>query len=282
MADKNNQNEDSAMWFKAKQDDTQEAYETYLSHFPEGIFRESALGALEKVLVANEDECWEMAILEETIESIHNYIHQYPDGRYLEKANQKLNELKIDNAEEENWEKAKSLNSIDSFEKYLTDFPNGKNSNNAKKAIQQLIQQKEENAWKKALQKDNIGAYESFLNEFSQGYYYEKVQKIISARKKIIQLKNAFHEAYADEKNLVFKKIEALIEEYPDDFAVYDFHQEIKKEIESFSRDKKTVQLEERDLITEKPSTTNTAKPWILILIITVAILVLFALIIPL
>ncbi len=273
MDDKNKQNEDSAMWFKARQENTQASYETYLSHFPQGIFRESALTALDKALIAAEDECWEMAMLEETPESIENYLSQYPQGRYVDKAQNQRLEIEKNDTELAFWEACHKEGSMKAYQNYLEKFPKGKHSNQAIQLKQQLERKEEGEGWKKATQKDSIEAYEGFINNFPKGFYQKEAKKALAARKKIAQLKTAFFEAYADEKPNMFKDIETLLVEFPDDFAVYDFHKEAKEALQESSENIAQKVEVEVGMLTEKVPASKMPTSWVLIAILAIVVL---------
>lgn len=274
----NNQNEDSAMWFKAKHEHTQEAYEKYLVSFPTGIFKESAMMALEQVLTEAEDHTWEMALLEESYESFQNYLDKYPTGRYAEKAQDKLEELKGEGEELNYWEKATTQNTEESYRQYLDRFPRGKHQLEATQAIEKIHKLKEDEHWEKASKKDSIEAYELFLQTFENGFYSEQAQKALTARQEIFQLEKQFELAPLEEKVFIVQKTEELMQTYPEDFAVYDFHQAMKKKLKvAQQQDNAPTQVEEEQTI--KPTTKKSKSPWVLIGILGIVLLILLALV---
>lgn len=260
--EKDLQEKDSQAWFLAKRTDTPEAYQKYLSLFPQGLFGETARAALLRTHHEAEDAFWEKVLLEESLNNLQTYLKKYPKGRYREIATQKQNLLLKHTAQENEelrcWEDAQKQNTPQALHAYLKKYPAGTYAAQAQKKQAHLQQIEEEKQWKKTLEKDSRAAYEAFLHTFPNGFYAQTAQKNAAIRQKIEALKSTL-EQQPDQIEAVFRKVETQMAENPDDFALYDFYCTIKQKRQT---QKKTETEENRttENQTEKNQTTENKK----------------------
>jgi len=108
------------LWEKTIDTNTIEAYEAFLSEYPDGEYVDSAKEEIDKL-------SWEIASNKNTIEGYKQYLDQHPNGKYLLEAWEII--------ENRSWSLAESRNTIESYEGYLEDFPEGRFKNKANNLI---------------------------------------------------------------------------------------------------------------------------------------------------
>ena len=75
------------MWKAALREDSYEAYERYLLHYPNGMFADIAEEKADELF-------WKRAEEKNTIEAYQEYLDKFAYGRYREKAQEKIGSLK--------------------------------------------------------------------------------------------------------------------------------------------------------------------------------------------
>ncbi len=221
---KHTQEEDAAEWFKAKQTDTELAYQAYLATFPQGLFVESAQQALQQLSLAKEDSLWEHALLEEMPSAFQQYLSAYPQGRYAEMASERLKQLTEIGKEEQAWAKSRQEGSLAAVEQFLHKFPDSEYAPEAKALEDNLRQTEDDRLWKITTQTDTLEAYEAYLRDAPKRTYQTAANTAITVRKRIKQLNRQWQVAPIPEKEMLLQQAAALMAQYPDDFAAYDFH----------------------------------------------------------
>jgi len=77
-------------WRQAKEQNTMEAYRTYLENYPNGEFRASAVRRIREIEEAaarqREDLAWEIAQEKNSAQGYQEYLQEYPKGRYAQEA----------------------------------------------------------------------------------------------------------------------------------------------------------------------------------------------------
>lgn len=114
-------------WQNAKKTDKVEAYETYLTAYPNGQYKEEATKRISEL---KDEEAWKKAKAEDSIAAYEAYRKSYKDGKYYEQA-----QIKIDELDNKLFNEAKSKKTKEAYEKYLKICPNGLHAEEAKKAI---------------------------------------------------------------------------------------------------------------------------------------------------
>ena len=112
----------------AKEKDTADAYETFLTMYPQGLFFDEADALFGK---RKEAEEWDLAIQANTIQGFLIYKKQYPNGLHVDEAIAKIGELE----EEREWNKISRRNRLSDYLKYVRNYPLGKYVDAANKKI---------------------------------------------------------------------------------------------------------------------------------------------------
>ena len=106
-------------WLAAKETHTADAYEGFITMYPQGMFLKEAETIFEKL---KEEEEWELAIHANTIQGFLIYKKQYPEGKFVDEAIAKIGGLE----EEKEWSKISRRNRLSDYLKYVRDYPLGK------------------------------------------------------------------------------------------------------------------------------------------------------------
>ena len=118
---------DNRAFEKAQALSTQEAYEGYLSQYPNGLHVREA-----KELI---DDCaFKNAQKENTQSAYNTYITLYPQGRHIKQARELADQCAF--------KEAQAANSLEAYERYLTSFPDGLHKEEVKVIIKKLIEEK--------------------------------------------------------------------------------------------------------------------------------------------
>ena len=196
LEQKKKKEEDKQAYEKAKNVNTRDSYEYYLSHFPKGTYRYEALFDLDQLeeaaekekQIAKDSKAYEKAKKLNTIFSYEDYLNSFPQGVFHQEVLTRLNDLKkiAEIAEMERqsaqledakaFEEAKFLNTIDSYEKYLYFYPNGAASEAAHIGINKINDKKTYLNAKKVNEKSS---YEKYLEEYPHGIFKDKVILVI-------------------------------------------------------------------------------------------------------
>jgi len=115
-------------WLAAKEKDTSDAYEAFVTMYPQGVFFDEADALFGK---RKEAEEWDLAIHANTIQGFLIYKKQYPNGPHVDEAIAKIGELE----EEKEWSKISRRNRLSDYLKYVRDYPLGKYVDEANKKI---------------------------------------------------------------------------------------------------------------------------------------------------
>ncbi|QFQ89685.1 peptidoglycan-binding protein (plasmid) [Paracoccus kondratievae] len=86
---------DRDLWAKAAAEDSADAYRSYLSQYPSGIYSAAAKARLDALKAAQGDrDLWADAAAANTVEAYENYLSRYPRGEFAEAAQRRLTELR--------------------------------------------------------------------------------------------------------------------------------------------------------------------------------------------
>ncbi|NQU33443.1 MAG: hypothetical protein HQ521_09435 [Bacteroidetes bacterium] len=194
-------------WEKAKEANSIEGYELFLSKYPESEHSQEALNIKGKL---EENNLWEETKDKNTVEGYELFLSKYTDSEFSEEAkNTKANleEIKIKLREQRLWEEAKSKNTIEGYELFLSKYPDGEYSQEAKNTKANLeeikIKLREQRLWGEAKSKNTIKGYELFLSNYPRSKY---LQEALNAKAKLMP-------------NIVFKQINKS--KYKTSYGIY-------------------------------------------------------------
>jgi formylglycine-generating enzyme required for sulfatase activity len=149
---------DNKAWATAEQRNTLAGYEDYLEAWPEGLHASKAKERIAEIKAAAEARAkdaaeraaldkthWEAAARENTIESYNRYLGQHPTGKYVDEAQQRIAQIKADQAsaaaiaaEDSAWNAASASNTVGAYQQYLTSYPQGRYAAQAIAALDNL------------------------------------------------------------------------------------------------------------------------------------------------
>lgn len=192
-------------WARTLKDGTEAALSCYLEQFPRGAHwaeAEQRCAAMQlqrenqaeqnRLLAASREQdqlAWQDANAQGTALAYRAYLERFfPDGEQTAKAASRL-------ADEEAWEQAAKTDSEAAYKLYLKPRPHGRHSEQAKKALKRLrderlaLEQRKQEAedsrlWKQATDTDSVEAYQAYL-EATQIKHHEA-----EARQAIARLQN--------------------------------------------------------------------------------------------
>jgi hypothetical protein len=122
---------DRGVWRDTLKKNTIQAYQEYLSKYPNGAFRYYAKKQMEYLI---EKQDYNQADSVGNMESYESFLKKHPNGAYAFPARQKIAAL----VEERTWQKARQDNIFKSYSDYLSSYPRGKHAEEARKAIPNL------------------------------------------------------------------------------------------------------------------------------------------------
>jgi outer membrane protein assembly factor BamD (BamD/ComL family) len=126
-----------AKWEEAERLKTIEAYDGYLTSYPNGDYASIArlrLGSMGVTRSPVEETDWQEISGRGTRADYERYLSKYPEGKYASSAKQKI--------EETNWQEIGSLGTRADYERYLSKYPEGKYASTAKERIKEFEDEK--------------------------------------------------------------------------------------------------------------------------------------------
>ncbi len=161
--------EDDNAWKIAKNDNSYNAYYTYMDKYPLGKYYTDA----QNIINNSDERDYQKAINEKSIQAYQNYLYNVPRGKYRDK----ITLLLSDKKDEEAYTKAFNSSSIDELENYIRTYPNGKYVTSANLLIQEIIISRGDEHYKNGgyySAKDDYKLYVSKFPNGSKNTYSEK------------------------------------------------------------------------------------------------------------
>ncbi len=146
-------------WKAAERINTIEAYEEFLSIYPEGELADRSRLKLEGLY-------FQGAKNTDTIEAYKNFLKLYPEGMHAKEARARLELL--------NFLKVERTNTIEAYESFLKLYPEGTLANKARAKLELLEFQKAEKI-------NSILSYEYFLSRYSKGELADRTRVRLEA-----------------------------------------------------------------------------------------------------
>jgi GTP-binding protein EngB required for normal cell division len=152
---------------KATKLHTPQAYNEYLTLFPEGKNAAAARDGLASV----ETDWWNEISIAPTAESLNSYLAIYPNGQYVYDAKSLLNDI--------DWLETCRINTQDAYISYRDNNP-GKHT---KEISEILISFNDATDWEKARMLNTTDAYREYILSHPNGKWVPEANKIINSRK---------------------------------------------------------------------------------------------------
>jgi TPR repeat protein len=210
---------EEAAWDMAVANNSIEAFTQYLSVYPNGRHRETAIAAIERIQrekkeaeIAADNSTFELAKVSDTIQSYETYLSLYPNGLHAAEAKAAIEAVKERIAREQKtaaekaaWEKAERSGRRQDYIDYLRAHPDGPHAKDAKSALseieskeaatkrlaeerrererqkaqQQASRQSDTDDYEQARKQNTVSAYKNYLSQHPNG------SKVSSARNMI-------------------------------------------------------------------------------------------------
>jgi hypothetical protein len=200
----------------ARNENTIDAWESYLKKYPEGqnvkaareahdillcqeaeksVKNPSALGILfkrcktpdgsDKVFRLWDDALWTTAKKTDTSEAYRGYLLRFPGGQHVKEANAAVEEV--------NWRLCQESGKVELYKAYLKEYPNGTHKKEAREVISDL-------AYQATRVKDTIEGYESFLkNNYGHKAAGKRLRQLMyerAVRTGMLEHWKAFYDKY--------------------------------------------------------------------------------------
>ncbi|MEL6251598.1 MAG: SUMF1/EgtB/PvdO family nonheme iron enzyme [Bacteroidota bacterium] len=214
---------ENRVWREALETNSLEAFENYLSKYPDGSFKEEA--DERKREQAKGLKAWQEAEAFYNIQAFENFIKEYPNSEFFDKATLKLKELKA-------WKHAKASRKAGMLEAFIQDFPNSPHLGKA----EELLVNTEENKKKKKIQLLVVGVSVLVLL-ISGGAWYNYNQNL--EKTYIDKMGSAKGQVMAGNFTSVMEDIEAIPDKFQNKSKVVAFKNltRIFREMEGFWKD---------------------------------------------
>lgn len=150
----------------ARQENTLDAYQQFLSQYPGSRFAHEIPPAMEQIY-------FERALAAKSRAALVEFLEKYPSSFYSSNARQAME--KID------FEIAKIVNSKELFVHFLETYPSGAFVSEAKTAIEKLT-------FESTQKQNTIAAYQGFINDFPDGQYTVQAKALLAAARSEVEL----------------------------------------------------------------------------------------------
>ena len=148
-------------WKNTKQVNTIKAYQDFVRWNPESEFIKKAKYGIEKLE-------WENAKQVGTIQAYQDFMSTYPESEFTQDAKRSIEKLE--------WGKAKKVNTIQAYRDFISRHPKGK-------YIQEALNSVETLEWNNAKQVNTIQAYNDFLSRHPKGNFAKDAKSILETPK---------------------------------------------------------------------------------------------------
>ena len=210
---------EAVIWKKTTKLHTPQAYNEYLTLFPDG----KNAAAARDGLAAVETDWWNEISIAPTAESLNSYLAIYPNGQYVYDAKSLLNDI--------DWLETCRINTQEAYISYRDNNP-GKHT---KEISEILISFNDATDWEKARMLNTTDAYREYILNHPNGKWVPEANKIINSRKGHDTLINGIR---ADKNYKSAEDIQRAVSDgtISRDELVQIFGEEWTKEILSYNR----------------------------------------------
>ena len=210
---------EAVIWKKATKLHTPQAYNEYLTLFPDG----KNAAAARDGLAAVETDWWNEISIAPTAESLNSYLAIYPNGQYVYDAKSLLNDI--------DWLETCRINTQEAYISYRDNNP-GKHT---KEISEILISFNDATDWEKARMLNTTDAYREYILNHPNGKWVPEANKIINSRRGHDTLINGIR---ADKNYKSAEDIQRAVSDgtISRDELVQIFGEEWTKEILSYNR----------------------------------------------
>lgn len=175
--------QEQTSWHQAQEANTQQAYSTFLTKWPEGVFAEEARKRITRI---KEETLWNWAHKQHQIVAYEKYLNEYPDHYYSQAAYENIATLE----EHAAWERAIRKNTIPSYLEFRREFADSQRAEEAAQRIVSLVKSRskqtepaqpsikstEEQDLERATMQDSVMAYNQFLRTYPDSQYQPEIQ----------------------------------------------------------------------------------------------------------
>jgi formylglycine-generating enzyme required for sulfatase activity len=185
--------EDDRAWQQAKQRNSEQSYQQFVSNYSSSEYAITAQQRLDKI----EENYWQnlqQQLLNDGQELSHNsnpellndYNKTYPNGRFTEQATSQLGQIETIKwrLAEDTKEPARKIELLDS---YLAAYPQGRYAEKANNQLKNL----DEEFWQKATKQNTVIAYEQYQALYPAGIYSREVSLKIANAEQLAQKRAA-------------------------------------------------------------------------------------------
>lgn len=174
-------NAEQAKWLESQRLNTKDAYQAYLSSYPNGGFAADARAGLKALEIMVERAKWRDAQDLNTKDGYTAYLATYPNGEFAAEARSGIKA--IENRDDQaKWDEVQILNRKSAFQSYLSTYPNGKYSVAAYQKIREFVDAEalkqredykatEKAKWDEAKRISTIAAYKEYLASYPNGEF---------------------------------------------------------------------------------------------------------------
>ena len=210
---------EAVIWKRATKLHTPQAYNEYLTLFPDG----KNAAAARDGLAAVETDWWNEISIAPTAESLNSYLAIYPNGQYVYDAKSLLNDI--------DWLETCRINTQEAYISYRDNNP-GKHT---KEISEILISFNDATDWEKARMLNTTDAYREYILNHPNGKWVPEANKIINSRRGHDTLINGIR---ADKNYKSAEDIQRAVSDgtISRDELVQIFGEEWTKEILSYNR----------------------------------------------
>jgi len=180
---------DDVTFLKAKNENTIDAFENYISDFPQGKHVQEANVAIVLLKQNTEKADWQLAQNAGTKKVYKDFIIKYPNSVHIQEAKDKIKQIEDAKNDDIAFYKAQDENTIEAFDGYISVFPQGKHVQEANEAIDLLKQNTEKADWQLVQNAGTIKVFDEFLTKYPNSIHVQE------AKDKIKQIEDAKDQA---------------------------------------------------------------------------------------
>jgi len=166
--------EELLAWIGYRNQRTREAYEEFISEYPNGKYSSVARDSL---LALRETQAWASLHYNPSESDLESYVQEFPNGKHIQEVRAQLNQYQQRRKDALAWQNALEAGSSSAFARYIKEFPNGGHRSDADRRHKEALAKEDDAAWNQAEKSANIDAYKKYLADFPKGRHAADAKK---------------------------------------------------------------------------------------------------------
>lgn len=166
--------EELLAWADHRNRNTLEAYNEFLSQYPNGKYQAAAR---DSILSLQEVQAWASLSRDQSEDALQEYVQQFPSGKHVQEVKAQLDQIQLKRKDDNAWEDAVRKGTSLAFKQYTDNFPQGLHRSEANRKFKEAASNEDDAAWNEADKISTIDAYRKYLAQYPNGRHANDAKK---------------------------------------------------------------------------------------------------------